>query len=179
MIASVGRSWGWILFFGVVTALAGIVITAHPGSSVYAFAILWGAWLFVGGIFRIVESIATPGESGGMRVLLALLGILSILVGLFFMRHVYQTVAIMAFLLGLFWVVGGIIEFVVAVAHRGMQGRGWHIFMGVLGFLAGLVVLSDPGISLVTLAWILGIWLIVYGIMQIMVAFQAKKLSAA
>src|SRR5439155_6865801 len=73
MIASVGRSWGWILFFGVVTALAGIVITAHPGSSVYAFAILWGAWLFVGGIFRIVESIATPGESGGMRVLLALL----------------------------------------------------------------------------------------------------------
>ena len=63
MIASVGRSWGWILFFGVVTALAGIVITAHPGSSVYAFAILWGAWLFVGGIFRIVESIATPGES--------------------------------------------------------------------------------------------------------------------
>jgi uncharacterized membrane protein HdeD (DUF308 family) len=114
-----------------------------------------------------------------MRVLMAILGILSILIGLFFMRHVYQTVAIIAFLLGLFWVVGGIIEFVVAVSHRDMPGRGWRIFMGILGFIAGLIVLAEPGISLVTLAWVLGIWLVVYGIMEIVVSLQVRKLEHA
>ncbi|HEY1331210.1 MAG TPA: HdeD family acid-resistance protein [Actinomycetota bacterium] len=179
MIQTVGRSWGWILFFGIISILAGIVITAHPSSSVFAFAILWGAWLFVAGIFRLVEAIADSGETGGMRVLMAILGILSILIGLFFMRHVYQTVAIIAFLLGLFWVVGGIIEFVVAVSHRDMPGRGWRIFMGILGFIAGLIVLAEPGISLVTLAWVLGIWLVVYGIMEIVVSLQVRKLEHA
>jgi uncharacterized membrane protein HdeD (DUF308 family) len=47
--------------------------------------------------------------------------------------------------------------------------------MGVLSILAGIVVLSYPGISLVTLAWVLGIWLIIYGVMEIALAFRVRS----
>jgi len=40
-------------------------------------------------------------------------------------------------------------------------------------------VLFQPGISLVTLAWMLGIWLIVYGTMEIVASFSVRKLATA
>jgi len=42
-----------------------------------------------------------------------------------------------------------------------------------------MVVLGYPSISLVTLAWVLGIWLIVYGIMLIAGSMQVKKVAMA
>jgi uncharacterized membrane protein HdeD (DUF308 family) len=179
MIAAVGRSWGWVLFFGVASVVAGILVMTRPGGAVVGVAILFGAWMFVSGIFRIVEAIADGEDSGGMRVLIAVWGILSLLIGLFMLRHVDQTIAIIALLIGVFWVAGGTIEFISAIAHKGMPGRGWRIFMGLLGVIAGIVVLSYPGISLVTLAWIMGIWFVIYGVMEIVLAFQVRKLRAA
>ncbi len=179
MIAAVGRSWGWVLFFGIVSVIAGILVTADPGQSLVFIAILFGAWLFVSGIFRLVEAIADRDDSGGFRVAMAILGVLSILIGLYLMRNVGDSLAVIALLIGIFWVVGGIIEFITAIAHKGMPGRGWRIFMGLLGFVAGVIVLEQPAISLVTLTWVMGIWFIVYGIMQIIVAFQVRRLAAA
>jgi hypothetical protein len=39
------------------------------------------------------------------------------------------------------WIVNGAVEVFAALSHRGMQGRGWTIFMGLLSVLAGIVVL--------------------------------------
>jgi uncharacterized membrane protein HdeD (DUF308 family) len=47
--------------------------------------------------------------------------------------------------------------------------------MGVLSILAGIVVLAYPGISLVTLALVLGVWLIIYGVMEIALAFRVRS----
>jgi uncharacterized membrane protein HdeD (DUF308 family) len=45
--------------------------------------------------------------------------------------------------------------------------------------IGGMVVLVWPGISLATLAWVTGIWLIVSGIFEIVAAFRLKKLAKA
>ena len=66
-------------------------------------------------------------------------------------------------------------DFFAGVFIKGMPRRGWTIFMGVVGFVAGIVVLMQPAISLVTLAWVLGIWLIVYGTMEIVASFGLRK----
>jgi uncharacterized membrane protein HdeD (DUF308 family) len=177
MLVEVGRSWGWLMFFGIVTLIVGIAVVAHPGTSLVFVAVFLGAWLFVAGIFRIVEAIADTQDTGGFRVALALLGVVSILLGLFMMRNVGDSLAAIAFLIGIFWVVGGIIEFLVALTHPGMPGRWWRVFMGLLGTVAGIIVLEQPQISLVTLAWIMGIWFIIYGVMQIVVSLQVRKLQ--
>jgi uncharacterized membrane protein HdeD (DUF308 family) len=179
VLAGVGRHWGWVLTFGIITLLAGLLAVVWPGRTVLVLAVLFGAQLVVAGIFRFVAALASDDERGGTRVLLALLGVLSFIVGLYALRHILVTIATLALVLGIFWIVNGAIEVFTALSHRAMRSRGWTIFMGALSVVAGVVVLVYPGISLLTLAVVLGVWLLVYGVMEIMLAFRLPSVSQA
>ena len=89
------------------------------------------------------------------------------------------TIAALALVLGIFWIVNGAVEVFAALSHRGTQGRGWTMFMGLLSVLAGVVVLVYPGISLATLAVVLRFWLVVFGIMEIVLAFRLRSFAHA
>jgi uncharacterized membrane protein HdeD (DUF308 family) len=179
LLAGVGRHWGWVLAFGIITLLAGLLSLVWPGRTVVVVAVLFGVQLVVAGIFRFVAALASDDESGSTRVLLALLGVLSFIVGLYALRHILITIAALALLLGIFWIVNGAVEAFTALSHRGMQGRGWTIVIGLLSVVAGVVVLVYPGISLATLAVVLGFWLLVFGIMEIVLAFQLRSFGHA
>jgi uncharacterized membrane protein HdeD (DUF308 family) len=179
VLAGIGRHWGWVLFFGIVTVLAGLFALVWPGRTLQVIAVLFGIQLVVAGIFRFVTALAVDEASGGTRVLLALLGVLSFIVGLYALRNVLVTIAALALLLGIFWIVNGAVETFAALSDRGMQGRGWAIFMGLLSIVAGVVVLVYPGISLATLAVVLGFWLIVLGVMEIVAAFRVRSVGQA
>jgi uncharacterized membrane protein HdeD (DUF308 family) len=179
VLAGIGRHWGWVLFFGIVTVLAGLFALVWPGRTLQVIAVLFGIQLVVAGIFRFVTALAVDEASGGTRVLLALLGVLSFIVGLYALRNVLVTIAALALLLGIFWIVNGAVETFAALSDRGMQGRGWTIFMGLLSIVAGVVVLIYPGISLATLAIVLGFWLIVLGVMEIVAAFRIRSVGHA
>ena len=179
MLAGVGRHWGWVLVFGIITLLAGLLTLVWPGRTIVVLAVLFGIQLVVAGIFRFVAALAADDETGGTRVLLALLGVLSFIVGLYALRHVLLTIAALALLLGIFWIVNGAVETFTALSHRRMQGRGWTIFMGLLSIVAGIVVLVYPAISLATLAIVLGFWLLVFGVMEIVLAFRLRSVGRA
>jgi uncharacterized membrane protein HdeD (DUF308 family) len=172
----VGRSWGWVLFFGIATLILGLLIVIHPKDTVYAFAIVLGIWLFVVGLFRIVTAIAEPDDTGGHRWLTAALGLFAVIVGVLFLRHTEQTVTTLAFLIGLFWLIGGIIEFFTAYSDHGSDTRGFRIVMGILGFAAGLITLVWPHVTLAVIVWIMGIWLIIYALFEIVLSMQLRKL---
>src|SRR5207244_13127704 len=93
-------------------------------------------------------------------------------------RTVDLTLLVLAALLGIFWVVNGAIELFTALSHRGMPERGWTAFMGVLSILAGIIVLAYPGLTLVTLAVILGIWLLIFGVMVIALSWRLPSVGA-
>jgi uncharacterized membrane protein HdeD (DUF308 family) len=173
----IGKSWGWVLFFGIVTLILGVLVVIRPKDTVYAFAILLGIWLFVAGLFRIVMAIADSEDTAGSRWFVAVLGLLSVIIGILFLRHTEETVTTLAFLIGLFWVVGGIIEFFTAYSDYGSPARGWRIAMGVLAFAAGIVTLVVPHLTLNVLAVIMGIWLIIYGVLEIALSLQLRHLA--
>jgi len=56
-----------------------------------------------------------------------------------------------------------------------MPYRGWQIFGGILLAIAGVVVIVSPVESLLTLAILVGIWLIVLGVWQIIEAFTVHR----
>ena len=173
VLGKIGESWGGVLAFSILTLILGIMVMAWPHATVKLVALLFGLQLLIGGIFALVRAFTNSGE--GSRVLLAVLGVLGILVGIFVLRHLFQTVVILVVLLGVYWVLHGIIEFFVAVDHRGAPGRGVSIVMGILSFIAGVVVLSWPAPTLLVLVWVLGIWLVVYGLIGIVGAFMVRR----
>jgi uncharacterized membrane protein HdeD (DUF308 family) len=174
MLGRVGRHWGWLLASGIITVAAGIVALAWPGITLLVVAIVFGIELVVLGIYRFVAAFG-PDMSPGNRILYALLGVLSLIIGLYALRHVFITLVALALLLGIFWVVNGTVELFAAISHREMPHRGWTSVMGILSIIAGLILLAYPGISLVVLSVIVSIWLLVFGIMQISVAWQIRS----
>jgi uncharacterized membrane protein HdeD (DUF308 family) len=173
--ARLGRHWGWLMAFGLVTLLAGVAILAWPGPTVLVLALLFGAQLVVAGVFRFGAALASDDLSGGTRVLYALLGVLSIIVGLYALRHVLISVVALALLLGIYWIVNGTIEIFAALSQPDIQGRGWIVFMGVLSIVAGLIALVFPAISLLALAVVLGVWLVVFGALEVLSAFRLLR----
>ncbi len=177
MVGRLGRNWGWVFAYGLLTLIAGIAVLAWPSETLLVLAVLFGIQLIISGIFRFVGALATDDLTGGTRVLLALLGVLSIIVGLWAVRHVLLTLLALIVFLGIFWIVNGVIEIFTAVAHREMPQRGWTIAMGVLSVIAGIIVLAYPGLSLYGLAIILGIWLLIFGVMEMAAAFRLRSVA--
>jgi uncharacterized membrane protein HdeD (DUF308 family) len=87
----------------------------------------------------------------GIITLLAVLGIISLILGLYAVRHMLIALLALALLLGIFWIINGAAELFMALSRQEMRGRAWTGLMGVLSVLAGLIVLIYPAISLLTL----------------------------
>jgi uncharacterized membrane protein HdeD (DUF308 family) len=177
VLAGIGRAWGWVLFFGIVTVVLGIVVLVWPDKTIVVVAVLFGIQLILAGIFRFVSALAIDDAPGGTRALLALLGVLSFIIGIYALRHINVTIAALALLLGIFWIVNGAIELFTAIGQREMPGRGWTIILALLSIVAGIVVLAYPDITLLALAVVLGIWLVALGIIEIALAFQLRWLG--
>jgi hypothetical protein len=176
-LRSVGRSWWWVLIFGIVTLIVGVVLTFKPGASVQALAIIFAIWLLLLGVFWIVAALTHHGEAGGSRTGMILLGLLAVLVALLVMHHSFETVAILGFIVGVFWVIGGVALLVSGLSHDATGRRTGPIVVGLIFAVTGVICLVYPGLSLSILAVILGIGLIITGFVEIMLAFQVKKLE--
>lgn len=173
-LGRIGRHWGWLLFFGVLMVVAGIVAVAWPGPTVLVLGVLFGIQILVSGIFSFINAFAAD-ESGGARALNAVLGLLGIVIGLYAIRHILVSVVALALLIGIYWVAYGITEIYRAISQPERPHRGWMGFIGALSVIAGILVIMWPGLSLVTLAFVLGFWLIVYGVMEIGLAFRVRS----
>src|ERR1700761_1646642 len=174
MLAQLGRHWGWLLGYGILTLLAGVFVLAWPGETLLVAAVLFGVQLIVSGVFRLVGAFASDDVAGGTRVLLALLGVLSVIIGLWAVRHVLLTLLALTVFLGIFWVVNGVIDIFTALSHREMRTRGHSALSGLLSVIAGLIVLSFPGLALLGLAAVLGVWLILFGALEISAAVRLR-----
>jgi uncharacterized membrane protein HdeD (DUF308 family) len=175
MLRAVGGHWGWVLAFGILTVLIGAALLAVPGKTLIAIAIFFAAYLFVSGIFMLVRSFTHDGGTGGQRIFSAIIGVLSIGIGLMLLRAPFQALEVMIFALGFWWVFSGIMDVVRAFTLP--SGKGWAIFMGVITFLAGMIILAYPIQSADALALIGGIMLVILGVFEVVAAFQLRSVS--
>jgi uncharacterized membrane protein HdeD (DUF308 family) len=112
----------------------------------------------------------------GVWWLVLLRGIAVGILGCLLLTRPAITVLVIVQFMGIYWLVDGI--FTLARSIRGRKTHknwGWGIFVGVLGMLAGLVVLSRPLASAILtqlfLVYFLGITAIVSGITSIITGF--------
>jgi uncharacterized membrane protein HdeD (DUF308 family) len=176
-LVRVSRAWGWFAFFGALSVIVGILVLVWPGHTLVALAVLFGLQLVVSGIFRLIAAVALTDASGGTRALMAILGLLGLVVGLWALRHIDMALSVLALFLAIYWIIDGVVETFTAIDHPGLPGRGWVVFTGLLGILAGIVLLVWPEPTLLVLAIILGIFLILFGGLQLLIAFGLRRAS--
>ena len=171
--------WKSMLGLGLVTLALGVVVLVWPGKSVVVAGALFGVYLVASGIAQAIAAF-TAHVSGGSRVLLFLSGALSVALGVFAFHDFNRGAAVwlLATWIGVGFILQGVAETAFAINHKELPERGWHIFMGVLSLLAGIVLIAWPISSIVVLAIVAGVWLVVIGTAQIVWAVKARKAGA-
>ena len=101
-------------------------------------------------------------------------GIALLILGLLLLANPAQTSIILVQVVGLYWLVGGIFKIISIFFDSAMWG--WKLVAGIIGILAGIIVLNHPLWSPLvvggTLVIILGIQGIIFGVVGLMQAFK-------
>lgn len=176
-LAVLGGSWGWTLGSALVTLLAGVVMLVWPDRTLRVLAVIVGLYLLVIGIFRFVAAFA--GGVRGERAARLLIAVVFVLAGVVCLRNPLQTVAALSLVVGAVWLVAGMLTVWVVLALRDLPHRGTVLGAAALGIVAGIVVLVRPAESAVALTWLLGLWLILLGVAELVLAYALREGPAA
>ena len=174
-LAALGKHWGLLATFGILSVLIGLIALIWPSGTVVVFAVFFGAWLLVSGIFQLVESFSAT-HAGASRVMLAISGVCGIILGLLCFRGADQSVQILGLLLGLGMLLRGILTLVAGIESNA-DGRGIVILAGAILAVGGIVVLVWPGITLTVLAVLIGSWFLMFGVIEIIGALRIRKFA--
>jgi uncharacterized membrane protein HdeD (DUF308 family) len=118
---------------------------------------------------------ADPGTRGGVPWWLVLIeGIAALLIGAFLLAQPAATTLVLVQFLGWYWLIGGILSIVTIFIDS--TRWGWKLVSGIIGILAGFVIIQSPLWSAIlvptTLVWVMGIFGIVIGVISLIQAFQ-------
>ncbi|MFE3545334.1 HdeD family acid-resistance protein [Nocardia sp. NPDC059177] len=168
------KTWQTILVTGLLAVVLGIIVLVWPGPSLLVAGVLFGIYMVVSGIFQLIAAF-THLPSTSFRVLSFISGVLSLIIGVFCFRDDLASIVLLGLWIGISWLFRGVAVLFAAVADKGVPGRGWQIFYGIISAIAGVVLIVWPVGSLATLMWVAGISLIVIGVMEIITAFGVRK----
>lgn len=166
--------WKSAVVSGLLAVALGVAIVAWPGISITVAAIFFGACLLVNGIQQVFFAFSLHVTAGG-RVLLFISGAASLILAIMAFRHFYDAVLLLAIWIGVGFIFRGVATTVSAISDPTLPGRGWNTFLGIISLVAGVVVLASPFDSIGTLAFVVGIWLIVIGVMEVVAAIAIRK----
>lgn len=102
-------------------------------------------------------------------------GVLAVVFGVVAAVFPVGTALTLIVLWGIYALLDGIAAAVMAFRPAEDQSRGFLILTAVFGIAAGLLAILHPIGSAVALAWILGVWLMVRGVLELVGAFSGKQ----
>jgi|GEM_PF-1757361 len=152
---------------GLLSILIGVVLIFFPGYAADLFVVFGGIAIIILAAVVMVEGLFLDHE-GVSHWGVLILGILGILLGIVLIAVPSLLVIATGVVFGLFLVVFGIIEAVVAyMLMEDLMVRLVIALMGVFAILLGTIILLNPVLGIDTLILLVGLYLVVYGMMRI------------
>ena len=161
------------LVSGLLAIALGVAVVAWPGISIAGGRHLLRRRPAADRHQQVFFAFSLHVSAGG-RVLLFISGAASLILAVMAFRHLYDAVLLLAIWIGVGFIFRGVATTVSAISDPTLPGRGWNIFVGVISLIAGVVVLASPFDSIGTLALVVGIWLIVIGVMEVVAAVAIR-----
>ena len=164
----------WRLVAGIIMALLGIYVWLNPVVSLLALALYLGiAFIVVGAGYA---AISFRYESGWYL----LVGLLDIFVGIIFVANLGVTAASLPIIFALWCLAVGIIQIVAAYrSYKGGYGWSWSLVAGILGVVFAFLILVYPVLGTITITALMGAYILLYGVVEILEYVMNRKLVSA
>ncbi len=180
------HNWAWFLVRGLIALVLGGIALFAPGVTVFAFALVFAAFSFADGVTQLIAGIRGAGHKSQRYGALIFGGIVGIAIGVFFVIWpLLSTVvyALMLVVLIAFWaVVTGGLEIAAAVRlRRAIRGEWLLGLSGVLSVLLGFALLAlalwEPGLTMLSVGWLIAFYAFASGIALIVLSFRLRRKS--
>lgn len=178
LIETLKRHWWVPVIRGIAAIIFGIIAFAYPGLTIASLVLLFGAWVLVDGIFRIIGAVghrATDPDWGWQLVI----GILGILVGLLTFHAPQVTALAMLIYIAAWALMIGAGEIAIAIKlRREIKGEFFLILMGLASIVFAVLLLWNPLPGAIALIWLIGSYAIVFGVLGVIFGFRLRTLAA-
>lgn len=179
MISTISRHWWVPALRGLVSMLFGVAAFVIPSLTLAILIAFVGAYLFVDGVFALVQAIRFRHESERWPALLVE-GIVGIGIGV--ATYLWPSLAAIAWLytIAAWAVFSGVLEIVAAIRlRREISGEWLLILTGIASIAFGLLMAAMPLAGLLAWIWIVGAYAIVFGALLIGLGFRLRKVAVS
>jgi uncharacterized membrane protein HdeD (DUF308 family) len=173
------RSWWLILLRGIASILFGIAAFVWPGLTVLALTLLYGAFAMADGILALGAAVTGSGERSIPTWWLVVIGLLGIAAGTIAFVWPGLTAFALVIMIGAWAVAIGVMQIIGAIWLRHEIEDEWLLIAaGILSVLFGAAILLKPGAGALALAWAIGTFAILSGILLVAFALRIKGVQA-
>ncbi len=170
------KSWGAVLFLGVLYLAAGILVVRWPEPTAMGIIFLLGSLLIVIGLERLLMPLAGKRKIGVWGIFMALV---TFGLGGAIIWHPLTADWFLGLMIGCWIFLSGIDALAGAVAApKGAPGRGLLFFNSIISLLCGVFVVAMPFFGMLLVAFVFGCYLIFAGLIGILGAFELRRRSA-
>ena len=173
-IDKVSGGWWVLLVTGLISVKPAASSCSPTGRSVTSLFFV-GLLLIFRGLFMML-SVPVDGAIRGWSIAL---GLLEVLVGFAVFVWPGPTLLVVAFVIGWYVLFSGIMTIAGSIGGRSVLPYwGLMLAFGILETVFGFWLLARPGLTLVAAVLAIGLWAMIYGVVQIVLAFEVKNLPA-
>ncbi|GAX06779.1 membrane protein [Secundilactobacillus pentosiphilus] len=171
--------WGfdWHEFItGVLSLVAAYVVVGLPKVSLTAIAVLFGFLAILSGLTTLSGVARLRDFVGNWANAALIFAMIDLLIGLFFIIKPSSGIVVLGYVVA-FWFIIDAVERLVVVGHLRDFGTGYFvasIILDSLSLLLGILLLINPVIAMVSVTWLIGLYLIIFGINAIILAFARR-----
>lgn len=178
------RNWGWFVARGVLLILLGILAVVAPGPALLAFATVFAAFSFADGVLAVISAVRGARDKSEHWGALLFSGIVGIAVGVLFvlfpLLSTYAFAWVTVVLVAAWAVLIGVLEIVTAIRlRREIEGEWLLALTGVLSVILGLALATMlaimPGVTALSVAWLIGIYALVAGLSMTVLGFRLRR----
>jgi uncharacterized membrane protein HdeD (DUF308 family) len=173
MLDVLARNWWALALRGLFAVLFGLVAFFFPGITLGALILLFAAYAAVDGIFAIVAGVraAERHERWGALVLEGLIGIAAAAVVIAWPA---LSLIVFVYIIAAWAIVSGAVLLATAIRLRHLHGEWLLAVNGIVSILLGVMLFLSPIAGAIVLAWWIGAYALIFGIMLIVMAFRLR-----
>jgi uncharacterized membrane protein HdeD (DUF308 family) len=178
VFGDVTKKWRWLLALGIVWVVLGTIGLGMEVALTIASVMLFGAFLFAGGIFELIHAFQAKAWKGRLPAIL--IGLAYVAAGILIFQDPLAASKGLTLMLGALLLVIGIVRIVLAFGMKGHAGWVWLALSGVLSLVLGFMIISKwPASGLWVIGLFVAIELILQGWSCIFLALAARNASKA
>jgi uncharacterized membrane protein HdeD (DUF308 family) len=168
---------GQLVAVAIIGIILGLVGLFFPGAALLTVAILFGIYLVASGIFRINSALLAHSLSAGIRWLTGILGVLVVVAGIICLSDPFQSLIVLAYVIGIGWIAEGVIDIMAAVqGSTHPRWLGW--VSGLISVIAGIIIFVLPALAVTTFVFIGSILLLIVSISTLITLPRKARVAA-